>query len=111
MLPHALKAAQTSSSLTSACQRVRSQPAPSEPGTGRRTGLVVPCDLGPEDLAAVDALVAGGVRASRQEAVAWLVHLGIETQRDALKRLTAVGDRLTRDARSDDDPSTKQAES
>ena len=58
-------------------------------GTGGRTSSAVAastvsCRLEADDLAAVDALVAAGIRSTPEEVVAWLVGLGLQTQRELL---------------------------
>jgi ATP-dependent Clp protease ATP-binding subunit ClpC len=47
----------------------------------------VTCRLDPDDLAAIDLLVAAGVRNSRAEVVTWLVKTGLLNQSELLMRL------------------------
>jgi ATP-dependent Clp protease ATP-binding subunit ClpC len=47
----------------------------------------VTCRLDPDDLAAIDLLVAAGVRNSREEVVTWLVKTGLLNQSELLMRL------------------------
>jgi hypothetical protein len=57
------------------------------PASRPEVAATVVCRLDDGELAAVDALVAAGIRGTRQEIVAWLVELGLQTQRDLLARL------------------------
>ncbi len=66
-------------------------------------GTVVSCRYDDQDLAAIDTLVEAGIRASRSEAAAWLVHAGIQAQRDLFDRVErTVGEirRLRQEAQS-----------
>lgn len=45
------------------------------------------CSLEAHQLAAVDSLVASGIRRTREEVVAWLLALGLQTQGELLARL------------------------
>jgi ATP-dependent Clp protease ATP-binding subunit ClpC len=61
-------------------------------GTGGRASSTavadtVSCRLDAGALAAVDALAAAGIRGTREEVVAWLVGLGLQTQGELLAQL------------------------
>lgn len=48
---------------------------------------IVACQLAPGDLAAIDTLVAAGIRPTREDAVSWLVQTGLQTQGELLASL------------------------
>ncbi len=51
---------------------------------------VVTCRIGDRDLDAIDALIEAGIRTTRSDAAAWLIHAGIEAHRDLLDRVYAT---------------------
>ena len=51
---------------------------------------VVTCRLGDGDLAAIDALVEAGIRSTRSDAAAWLIHAGIDANRPLFERVHAT---------------------
>jgi hypothetical protein len=53
-------------------------------------GNVVSCRVDTDDLEAIDVLVEAGIRATRSEAAAWLIHAGIEAQRDLFTKVGAT---------------------
>jgi ATP-dependent Clp protease ATP-binding subunit ClpC len=50
-------------------------------------GHVVTCRIDARDLDAIDALVEAGVRSTRSDAAAWLIHAGIESNQGILDRV------------------------
>lgn len=48
---------------------------------------VITCRVDARDLDAIDALVEAGVRSTRSDAAAWLIHAGIEANQDILDRV------------------------
>lgn len=73
------------------------------PHARRGRDNVVSCRLDSETLEAVDTLVEAGVRATRADAVAWLIRVGLEANRDLVDELTDTVEqirRLRRDAAS-----------
>ncbi len=62
--------------------------ASAEPGTTKSN--VVTCRIGDRDLDAIDALIEAGIRTTRSDAAAWLIHAGIEAHRDLLDRVYAT---------------------
>jgi len=73
-------------------------------------GNVVTCRISDQDLAAIDALVESGVRTTRSEAAAWLIHAGLDANKVLLnvvygtaaeiRRLRVIAQSLTQDATS-----------
>ena len=57
----------------------------SEPAA--RRGHVITCRVDGRDLDAIDALVEAGVRSTRSDAAAWLIHAGIQSHQDVLDRV------------------------
>ncbi|MCL4541484.1 MAG: hypothetical protein M1396_03960 [Chloroflexi bacterium] len=53
-------------------------------------GNVVSCRIDVNDLDAIDMLVEAGIRTTRSEAAAWLIHAGVEAQRDLLTKVRAT---------------------
>ncbi len=51
---------------------------------------VVTCRLGDSDLDAIDALVEAGIRTTRSDAAAWLIHAGIDANRPLFERVHAT---------------------
>lgn len=51
---------------------------------------VVTCRIGDRDLDAIDALIEAGIRTTRSDAAAWLIHAGIEANRGLLDRVNAT---------------------
>jgi len=48
---------------------------------------VITCRIDGDDLDAIDALVEAGVRTTRSDAAAWLIHVGIEANRSLIDRV------------------------
>src|SRR5262249_33689083 len=73
-------------------------------------GNVITCRINDQDLAAIDALVEAGVRTTRSEAAAWLIHAGIDASKTLLdtvygtvaeiRRLRVIAQSLAHDAPS-----------
>ncbi len=71
-------------------------------------GNVITCRIGDRDVDAIDALVEAGVRSTRSEAAAWLIHAGIDANKALfetvygtvaeIRRLRVVAQSLARDA-------------
>ncbi len=53
-------------------------------------GNVVTCRVSPRDLEAIDLLVAAGIRNTRSDAASWLIHAGIEGNRDLFEKVQAT---------------------
>ena len=51
---------------------------------------VVTCRLGDGDLDAIDALIEAGIRSTRSDAAAWLIHAGIDANRPLFERVRAT---------------------
>ncbi len=51
---------------------------------------VVACRVDTNDLEAIDMLVEAGLRSSRSEAAAWLIHQGVATQKALLDEVRAT---------------------
>lgn len=56
-----------------------------EPAASR--GHVITCRVDGRDLDAIDALVEAGVRSTRSDAAAWLIHAGIQSHQEILDRV------------------------
>jgi ATP-dependent Clp protease ATP-binding subunit ClpC len=50
-------------------------------------GHVITCRVDARDLDAIDVLVEAGVRSTRSDAAAWLIHAGIESNQEILDRV------------------------
>ncbi|HEX5504890.1 MAG TPA: Clp protease N-terminal domain-containing protein [Thermomicrobiales bacterium] len=50
-------------------------------------GNVVTCRIADADLDALDALIEAGIRTTRSDAAAWLIHAGIEANRDLFAKV------------------------
>lgn len=48
---------------------------------------VVTCRIGGADLDAIDALVEAGIRTTRSDAAAWLIHAGVNANKDLLEKV------------------------
>ena len=48
---------------------------------------VITCRLDPADLWAVDILIEAGIRTTRSDAAQWLIHAGIESNRELFDRV------------------------
>ena len=56
-------------------------------------GNVITCRIWPRDLDAIDLLIEAGIRNTRSDAAAWLIHAGIEGNRELFERVqTTVAD-------------------
>lgn len=53
-------------------------------------GNVVTCRIWPRDLEAIDLLVEAGIRNTRSDAAAWLIHAGIEANRELFERVQST---------------------
>jgi ATP-dependent Clp protease ATP-binding subunit ClpA len=53
-------------------------------------GNVITCRIWPRDLEAIDLLVEAGIRNTRSDAAAWLIHAGIEGNRELFERVQAT---------------------
>jgi hypothetical protein len=53
-------------------------------------GNVVTCRIWPRDLEAIDLLVEAGIRNTRSDAAAWLIHAGIEGNRELFEKVQAT---------------------
>lgn len=65
--------------------RVLTHMGSSEPAATR--GHVITCRVDARDLDAIDALVEAGVRSTRSDAAAWLIHAGIQSNQNILDRV------------------------
>jgi hypothetical protein len=59
-----------------------------EPAATR--GNVITCRIDTRDLAAIDTLVEAGIRGTRSEAAAWLIHAGIEAHQTLFAQVNAT---------------------
>ena len=50
-------------------------------------GNVVTCRVSDGDLEAIDTLIEAGIRSTRSDAAAWLIHAGIESNRELLEKV------------------------
>lgn len=57
---------------------------------------VVTCRVDDRDLAAIDSLVEAGIRTTRSEAAAWLIHAGIETHQELFDRVRSTVEEIRR---------------
>ena len=81
---------------------------------------VVTCRIDGRDLDAVDALIEAGIRSTRSDAAAWLIHAGIEANRQLfekvygtvaeIRRLRVVAQSLAQEAAGSGDGSTESTE-
>lgn len=56
-------------------------------------GAVITCRAWPRDLEAIDLLVEAGIRTTRSDAAAWLLHAGVEAHRELFEKVqTTVAD-------------------
>jgi hypothetical protein len=53
-------------------------------------GNVITCRIWPRDLDAIDLLIEAGIRNTRSDAAAWLIHAGIEGNRELFERVQAT---------------------
>jgi ATP-dependent Clp protease ATP-binding subunit ClpA len=53
-------------------------------------GNVITCRIWPRDLEAIDLLIEAGIRNTRSDAAAWLIHAGIEGNRELFERVRAT---------------------
>jgi ATP-dependent Clp protease ATP-binding subunit ClpA len=58
--------------------------------SGVTKGNVVTCRVSPRDLEAIDLLVAAGIRNTRSDAAAWLIHAGIASNRELFEKVQAT---------------------
>lgn len=58
--------------------------------TAATRGNVISCRVDASDLAAIDALVEAGIRGTRSEAAAWLIHTGITTHRSLFEQVNST---------------------
>ena len=68
---------------------------PVGPPSGTRDNVVT-LRIGDADLAAVDALVEGGITRTRSEGAAWLLHAGIAANQPLFKRAQRIVDEIRR---------------
>ena len=81
---------------------------------------VVTCRIDGRDLDAVDALIEAGIRSTRSDAAAWLIHAGIEANRPLfekvygtvaeIRRLRVVAQSLAQEAAGSEEGSTESKE-
>ncbi len=64
-------------------------------GNGPKSNVIT-CRIDDQDMDALDALVEAGIRSTRSDAAAWLIHAGIETQGDLFKRVNATVEQIRR---------------
>ena len=57
---------------------------------------VVTCRVDDRDLAAIDSLVEAGIRTTRSEAAAWLIHAGIDAHRELFERVRSTVEEIRR---------------
>lgn len=58
--------------------------------TSTAKGTVITCRIWPRDLEAIDLLIEAGIRNTRSDAAAWLIHAGIETHRELFERVQST---------------------
>lgn len=58
--------------------------------TNTAKGMVVTCRIWPRDLDAIDLLIEAGIRNTRSDAAAWLIHAGIEAHRELFERVQST---------------------
>jgi ATP-dependent Clp protease ATP-binding subunit ClpA len=82
----------------------------SEPAATK--GHVITCRVDARDLDAIDALVEAGVRSTRSDAAAWLIHAGIQSHQEILDRvygtvaeIRRLRDEMSQSLMSDSPPS------
>jgi ATP-dependent Clp protease ATP-binding subunit ClpA len=51
---------------------------------------VVTCRIDDQDMDAIDALVEVGIRSTRSDAASWLIHAGVEANREILENVSAT---------------------
>ena len=61
-----------------------------EAGPAATKSNVVTCRIDDRDLDALDALVEAGIRSTRSDAAAWLIHAGIEAHRELFEKVYAT---------------------
>ncbi|HWZ18089.1 MAG TPA: hypothetical protein VNW73_04775, partial [Ktedonobacteraceae bacterium] len=81
---------------------------------------VVTCRIDGRDLDAVDALIEAGIRSTRSDAAAWLIHAGIEANRPLfekvygtvaeIRRLRVVAQSLAKELEGSGEGSTESTE-
>ena len=81
---------------------------------------VVTCRIDGRDLDAVDALIEAGIRSTRSDAAAWLIHAGIEANRSLfekvygtvaeIRRLRVVAQSLAQEAAGSGEGSAESTE-
>lgn len=59
-------------------------------GPSQTKGNVITCRITGSDLDAIDALVEAGIRTTRSDAAAWLIHAGIESNRELLDKVNGT---------------------
>ncbi|HMA34586.1 MAG TPA: Clp protease N-terminal domain-containing protein [Chloroflexia bacterium] len=63
---------------------------PAEEAAAQLKSNVVMCRLDDHDLAAIDTLIEAGIRPTRSDAAAWLIHAGLEANRGLLEALAGT---------------------
>src|SRR5947199_7860795 len=63
---------------------------PGEPAPAKSN--VVACRIEKRDLDAIDALIEAGIRSTRSDAAAWLIHAGIEAHKGIFEKVLGTVD-------------------
>ena len=72
------------------------------PGAGRSEGSggprdnVVSCRLSDEDLSAIDTLIEAGIRSTRSDAASWLIHAGVQANKELFDRVRSTVEEIRR---------------
>lgn len=67
---------------------------PAEPAPAKSN--VVACRVAKRDLDAIDALIEAGIRSTRSDAAAWLIHAGIEAHKALFEKVYGTVDEIRR---------------
>jgi len=65
-------------------------------GSGGTRDNVVSCRLGDEDLAAIDTLIEAGIRSTRSDAASWLIHAGVQANKELFDRVRSTVEEIRR---------------
>jgi ATP-dependent Clp protease ATP-binding subunit ClpA len=64
-------------------------------GSGTRD-TVVSCRVGTDDLEAIDVLIEAGIRSTRSDAASWLIHAGVQANKELFERVRSTVDEIRR---------------
>jgi len=65
-------------------------------GSGGTRDNVVSCRLSDEDLAAIDTLIEAGIRSTRSDAASWLIHAGVQANKELFDRVRSTVEEIRR---------------